>query len=65
MFGDYFADLADLVVEKRVLVEMKACASLDSVREAHVLNYLKASGIQVGLLMDFGEPKLLFRRLVR
>ena len=60
--GDY---CADLIVEKRVLVELKVCASLDSVHEAQVLNYLKASSIQVGLLLNFGKPKLQYRRFVR
>jgi GxxExxY protein len=60
--GDY---CADLIVEKRVLVELKACASLESVHEAQVLNYLKASSIQVGLLLNFGKPKLQYRRFVR
>ena len=60
--GDY---CADLIVEKRVLVELKACASLDSAHEAQVLNYLKASSIQVGLLLNFGKPKLQYRRFVR
>jgi GxxExxY protein len=59
--GDYSADL---VVEKRVLVELKACTGLDSVHEAQVLNYLKANGIRVGLLMNFGEPRLEYRRFV-
>ncbi len=60
--GDY---CADLIVEKRVLVELKACAGLDSAHEAQILNYLKASSIQVGLLMNFGKPKLQYRRFVR
>jgi len=60
--GDY---CADLVVERRVLVELKACAGLDFVHEAQILNYLKASGIQVGLLLNFGKPKLQYRRFVR
>ena len=60
--GDY---CADLIVEKRVLVEMKACTSLDSVHEAQILNYSKASGIKVGLLLNFGKPKLQYRRFVR
>ncbi len=60
--GEY---CADLIVEKRVLVELKACAGLDSVHEAQVLNYLKASGIQIGLLLNFGKPKLQYRRFVR
>jgi GxxExxY protein len=59
--GDY---CADLIVERRVIVELKACASLDSVHEAQILNYLKASGIQVGLLLNFGKPKLQYRRFV-
>jgi GxxExxY protein len=60
--GDY---CADLIVEKRVLVELKACSCLESVHEAQILNYLKASSIQVGLLMNFGKPKLQYRRFVR
>jgi GxxExxY protein len=62
VIGDY---CADLVVERRVLVELKACTGLDSVHEAQILNYLKASGIQVGLLLNFGKPKLQYRRFVR
>ena len=62
MVGDY---CADLIVGKRVLVELKACSSLDSVHEAQVLNYLKASSVQVGLLLNFGKPKLQYRRFVR
>ena len=59
--GDYSADI---VVEKRVLVELKACTGLDSVHEAQILNYLKASGIRVGLLMNFGKARLEYRRFV-
>jgi GxxExxY protein len=59
--GDYYADV---VVEKRVLVELKECTGLDAVHEAQILNYLKASGIRVGLLMNFGQPKLQCRRFV-
>ena len=60
--GDYFADL---IVERRVVVELKACAALDSAHEAQILNYLKASSIKVGLLLNFGRPKLQYRRFVR
>jgi GxxExxY protein len=60
--GDY---CADLIVEHRVQVELKACAALDSVHEAQILNYLKASGIRVGLLLNFGKPRLEYRRFVR
>jgi GxxExxY protein len=60
--GDY---CADLIVENRMLVEMKAYVSLEPAHEVQILNYLKASGIQVGLLMNFGKPKLQYRRFVR
>ena len=60
--GEY---CSDLIVERRVIVELKACASLDSVHEAQILNYLKASCIHVGLLLNFGKPKLQYRRFVR
>ena len=59
--GDY---CADLVVGRRVLVELKACAGLEGVHEAQILNYLKASGIRVGLRLNFGKPKLEYRRFV-
>jgi GxxExxY protein len=60
--GDY---CADLIVERRVLVELKACASLDSVHEAQILNNLKASSIQVGLLLNCGKSKLQYRRFIQ
>ena len=60
--GDY---QADLVVDGRVVVELKAVSQLDSVHEAQLLNYLKATGIRVGLLLNFGRPKLQYRRLVK
>jgi GxxExxY protein len=59
--GEY---LADLVVAGKVIVECKAAINLDSVHEAQLINYLKASGLHVGLLINFGRPKLQYRRLV-
>jgi GxxExxY protein len=59
--GDY---IADLVVANRVLVELKACVVLDSVHAAQTMNYLKASGIRVELLLNFARPKLEYRRIV-
>ena len=60
--GDY---CADLIVENRVLIELKACVALVSVHETRILNYLKASGIRVGLLLNFGKPRLEYRRFVK
>jgi GxxExxY protein len=54
---------ADLMVEERVAVELKVCRALDSTHEAQLLNYLRASSIEVGLLLHFA-PKPAFRRLI-
>jgi GxxExxY protein len=59
--GDY---QADILVEGRVLLELKACTSLDSNHEAQIMNYLRASGLKVGLLLNFGRPRLEYRRFV-
>jgi GxxExxY protein len=55
---------ADLVVAGKVIVECKAVNNVDSIHEAQLINYLKASGMHVGLLINFGRPKLQYRRLV-
>ncbi len=61
IIGDY---IADLLVAKRVLVELKACAALDPAHEAQLLNYLRIGQIRVGLLLNFGRPKLHYKRLI-
>ena len=45
---------ADMLVEECVLLELKACRALDSAHEAQLLNYLRATEIEVGLLLNFG-----------
>lgn len=59
--GDY---VADFVVNCQLIVEIKALSSLHRQHEAQLLNYLKASGIRVGLLLNFGTPSLGVRRIV-
>jgi GxxExxY protein len=54
---------ADLVVADVVLVELKACKQLVAAHEAQLLNYLRASGLEVGLLFNFG-PRPEMRRFV-
>jgi GxxExxY protein len=54
---------ADILVEEKVILELKAARELDPTHEAQLLNYLRATNIEVGLLMNFG-PKPRFRRLV-
>lgn len=60
LVGDY---VADIVVENAVLLELKASEEEHPVHVAQVLNYLKASKLPVGLLLNFGRPKLRYRRL--
>lgn len=54
----------DFLVESNVLVELKAIAVLDDVHLAQILNYLRAYKIEIGLLINFGEKSLNFRRVI-
>jgi GxxExxY protein len=58
--GEYFADL---VVENTVLVELKAVKALDESHQAQCINYLKASGLRVCLLLNFGKSRLEIKRM--
>ena len=58
--GDY---RADIIVEGTVILEIKAAKALDGTHEAQLLNYLRATRIETGLLLNFG-PKPEFKRLV-
>ena len=61
LVGDYFADI---VVEDRIILELKAIEKLQKVHEAQLLNYLKATGMHVGLLINFTHPKAEIKRMV-
>ncbi|HET9477582.1 MAG TPA: GxxExxY protein [Dehalococcoidia bacterium] len=54
----------DLLVAGSVLVEIKALSALNSVHEQQILHYLKATGLKVGLLLNFGTHRLQIKRLV-
>ena len=60
--GTFFADL---LVEDRVLVELKAAKAIAPEHQAQIINYLKATGVEVGLLINFGNPKLEYKRFTR
>jgi GxxExxY protein len=59
--GVYYADL---MVDDKVIVEVKSVSVLENIHRAQTLNYLRVSGIRVGLLLNFARPKLKFERLV-
>lgn len=56
---------ADILADGKVIVELKAVKSLLPEHQAQLINYLKATGIDVGLLINFGTPKLEVRRVHR
>lgn len=55
---------ADLIVENKVLLELKAQANLHTTADAQLVNYLKATDIKIGLLINFTHPKATIKRLV-
>jgi GxxExxY protein len=62
LVGDFFADL---LVEEKVLVELKAVSMLKDEHVAQSLNYLRASGLEICLLINFGTTKVQTKRLRR
>ena len=60
--GDFFADI---LVEGKVLVELKAVKTLLPEHQAQIINYLNATGISVGLLINFGNSRLEYKRFTR
>ena len=60
--GDFYADI---FVEEKVIVELKAAKAIAPEHQAQIINYLNATGIEVGLLINFGNPKLEYKRFTR
>lgn len=59
--GEY---VADIIVEDKLLLELKAISTFSSSHDAQVINYLKATNLSVALLLNFGRPKLGIKRIV-
>ena len=59
--GEY---VADLLVENQVIVELKSAAGLENNHMAQCMNYLKATGMKICLLINFGKPKIQIKRII-
>ena len=60
--GDYFCDV---LVEEKIILELKVAKNIDPIHEAQLLHYLKATELKVGYIINFGNSgKLQFKRLV-
>ena len=58
---DFFCDL---VVDEKVIVELKAISKILDIERAQILNYLKVTGLKVGLIINFGQTSLKHERMV-
>ena len=56
--------VADIIVQEKVILELKAVKQLTKTHEAQILNYLKGTGIKVGLLINFSHPKAEIKRFI-
>jgi len=61
VLGDF---MADLLVENEIIVELKACKTLADEHTAQLLGYLRATGIEHGVLVNFGAPKLQIHKFI-
>lgn len=56
--------VADIIVEEKVLIELKAVAMFENIHTAQALNYLRSTGMDICLLLNFGTPKIQIKRLL-
>ena len=59
--GDY---VADILVENQVILELKTVDEIQRIHEAQLINYLKATGLKIGLIVNFKRPRAEIKRLV-
>ena len=59
--GEYFADI---LVEDKIILELKSLEKITDVHKAQALNYLKATGLRLAIIINFGKKKLEYERLV-
>jgi GxxExxY protein len=54
----------DIIVQDTVVVELKASSAITDVHIAQTISYLRATGLEVALILNFGQPKLVWKRLI-
>lgn len=59
--GQYFADI---LIDNKLILELKTVDTITNVHKAQVLNYLRATGIKLGLILNFAKPRFEYKRLV-
>ena len=59
--GDY---IADILVENQIILELKTVDEIQKIHEAQLINYLKATGLKIGLIVNFKHPRAEIKRLV-
>jgi GxxExxY protein len=61
LVGDYFADI---IVDGKIILELKAVDNISEIHRAQTFNYLKATGLRLAIILNFGKPKLQIERIV-
>ena len=61
VIGQYFADI---LVDNKLILELKTVDVIANIHTAQVLNYLRATGLKLGLILNFGKPRFEYKRLV-
>jgi len=61
LVGEYFADI---LVEREIIIELKALKGIEEAHKAQLLNYLKATKKRLGLILNFGRPKVEIKRIL-
>lgn len=61
IIGEYYADI---LVEDKIILEVKCVDKIIDIHRAQVINYLKATGMKLGIIVNFAKPKLEYERIV-
>ena len=56
--------LADILIDNKLILELKTVDAIANIHKAQILNYLRATGMRLGLILNFAKPRLEYKRLV-